>query len=153
MVQSEIKTGVDDLLAYVEKKDKVSLKDAATDLKISQDTLQLWVDFLVEERILGMEYKFTKPYIYLNQKTKKKTFEQKEQSLTLHDYKQDFIKHAKEKNLPENKIEIFWQQHLERAIEQNKQYFMREAAKYGFKDSDSLFHDYLNNRLAKTLKS
>ena len=50
-----VRTGVDDLLELLKKVDKINLADAAQKLGISSTLLQSWVDFLVEEEILGIE--------------------------------------------------------------------------------------------------
>ena len=67
---SVITTGVDRLLEYLKGKDLVELKQAARDLGVPVVTLQSWTDFLVEENIVGVEYKFTSPFIYLIEKGK-----------------------------------------------------------------------------------
>ena len=67
-----IRTGVDELLDFLTHNDKTALSEVASKLKIDVNTLQAWVDFLVEESIVGIEYKFTTPYIYLNKSLEKK---------------------------------------------------------------------------------
>ena len=59
-----LKTSVDDLYELVESRKKISVDDAAKLLKLPVNIVQSLVDFLVEESIFGIEYKFTTPYIY-----------------------------------------------------------------------------------------
>ena len=66
MTEEVVRTGVDDLLELLEHSAKIPLADAAAKLNVDAGVIQAWVDFLVEEGIVGIEYKFTTPYIYLN---------------------------------------------------------------------------------------
>src|SRR3989338_2236237 len=60
-----LRTVADDLLELVKKSNKISVEEAAKKLKMPLAAVQALVDFLVEERIFGIEYKFTTPYVYL----------------------------------------------------------------------------------------
>ncbi|MGM5480447.1 MAG: hypothetical protein ACQESC_03230 [Nanobdellota archaeon] len=137
-----VTTGVDDLLSYLEGKTKVSIKDTATDLNISEQTLQLWVDFLVEERVIGIEYKFTKPYIYLNKKLNKSSAPSKKKKVTLETFRNEYFKSAREKKIPEDKIQEFWNAKIQQIVEEQKEFFYREANKRGLDDTSSLFSMY-----------
>jgi hypothetical protein len=128
MTDAQVETGVDELLAYLSDKGKVSLKDVATAIKVSEDTLQLWVDFLVEERILGMEYKFTKPYIFLN-KPLQESDSSKEDLITLDFFRQEFFDSAKKRKVPEETIKDIWKKHLLEAIQRQKEFFLLECKK------------------------
>ncbi|MFW6378498.1 MAG: hypothetical protein ACOCZV_00585 [Nanoarchaeota archaeon] len=141
MVEDTVTTGVDKLLEYLEGKEKVSLKEAAETLKISEETLQLWVDFLVEERIVGMEYKFTKPYIYLNKKTKTAPVKKQEKT-TFKTLKEEYIENAKKKQIPEEKAEELWINSLTEAIDKREDYFYKEAKKRNLDDPTELFGVY-----------
>ena len=150
MGEDKVTTGVDDLLNYLEDKDKVSLKDAAKDLKISEETLQLWVDFLVEERVLGTEYKFTKPFIYLNKKRNTKSEAKKTSKKTeLKDFKEEYIENAKKKKITGEKAEELWKQHLEEAINKEEEYFYREAKKRNLNNPGELFGVYKRKLIQK----
>ena len=92
------------------KKKKISVDDAAKALKIDEQTIQSLVDFLVEERIFGIEYKFTTPYIYLSKEKKnlsphthKKTFISKE----------EFFERAEKRKLSLGKITELWRQYID----------------------------------------
>ncbi len=124
----EVKTGVDQLLELLKKTDKIALEEAAKKLGVSVDVVQSWVDFLVEERVIGIEYKFTKPYIYLNvlqQETPPQTVEEEE--VTLQKLRAEFFKKAREKNIPEQNIPSLWRNHLLQELEAKKEYFFKEA--------------------------
>ena len=53
MPDDTITTGVDALLELLKSTEKIAMPDAAKKLNVPLDTLQSWVDFLVEERIIG----------------------------------------------------------------------------------------------------
>jgi tetratricopeptide (TPR) repeat protein len=65
-----VETGVDNLIKLVESKKRISVPDAAKELKVDQKTVEQWVDFLVEEEKIGMDYKFTTPIIFVPEKKK-----------------------------------------------------------------------------------
>ena len=66
MVDEVLRTDVDDFMELVKRRGKMTIKDAAHALGVTEKTVERWTDFLVEERILDTEYKFTTQYIYLN---------------------------------------------------------------------------------------
>ena len=49
-----METDVDLLVSLVREKGKISIENAAKTLKIPLTTIQTWVDFLLEEDILGI---------------------------------------------------------------------------------------------------
>ena len=65
-----IETGVDKLVALIKKKGRVSIPEAAKDLGVSTDVIEDWVDFLEEESIIAIEYKFTTPFLVEKKVTK-----------------------------------------------------------------------------------
>lgn len=127
MQEEALTTGVDDLVNILKGKGKIALKDAAKQLHIPESTVQLWVDFLVEERVLGIEYRFTKAYIFLNQDVGKKAAT--EQTFDLKHFKEEFFAHAREKQLPEAKIQELWTAHLRDTITKLQPYFIQEVQK------------------------
>ena len=64
MPEEVIETGVDGLIRLVNDKNKISVADAAKELNVPIKTIEQWMDFLVEEEKIGVEYKFTTPYLY-----------------------------------------------------------------------------------------
>ena len=60
---SVIETGVDKLVNIVKERGRIALTDAAKELGVSTTVIQEWVDFLEDEGIISVEYKFTKPFL------------------------------------------------------------------------------------------
>lgn len=143
MSEVRVETGVDDLISYLRTMGKVSLKETSSHLKIPEQTLQLWLDFLVEERVIGMEYKFTKPYIFLNQDVNQNSSSDAEiDEITLESFKEEFFSNARKKKMPEKKIATFWQNHLTNDIEKQKEFFIMEANKRSLENPNQLFARY-----------
>jgi len=63
LTDSIIETGVDKLVKLVNEKGKVSSFDAAKELGVSNTVVMEWADFLEEEGIISIEYKFTKQFL------------------------------------------------------------------------------------------
>ena len=74
MADFVLRTVADELLELVRKSKKISVEEAAKKLKMPVDSVQALVDFLVEEKIFGIEYKFTTPYVYISEKASKKPY-------------------------------------------------------------------------------
>ncbi len=68
---SIIETGVDKLVKLVRESGKIAVPDAARMLNVSQTIVMEWADFLEEEGIISVEYKFTKPFLVERKLTKK----------------------------------------------------------------------------------
>lgn len=148
MSEVGVETGVDRLVDFLKLKGKLSLRDVSKGIKVPESTLQLWVEFLVEEGVLGIEYKFTKPYIFLNDKTNSYGDIQEDETVSIETFKLEFFETAKEKLIPESKIPALWKKHLEKAILKQKTYFKRESAKRHIVKSDELFETYRKKLLA-----
>jgi len=71
LTTSIIETGVDKLVNLVNIKEKISSADAAKELGVSTIVVMEWADFLEEEGIIKVEYKFTKPFLIARKLTKK----------------------------------------------------------------------------------
>ena len=143
MADSTVRTGVDELLDLLRKIDKITLSDAAKKLGLNSSLLQSWVDFLVEEEIIGIEYKFTKPIIYLNKPAEEKKARIKEEAeIGLESYKQDFKLRASEKSIPVEKISFLWRDHAKEALSRRKEFFFREAKKRNLANVDNLWRIY-----------
>lgn len=63
MSMAKIETGVDRLLDLINKEKRISIEDAAKTLGISKVVIQEWADFLEEEKIISIEYKFSKTFL------------------------------------------------------------------------------------------
>ncbi len=146
MEMEKVETGVDRMMSILEKRGKLSLAELATLLKMPEGTLQLWVDFLVEERVLGIEYKFTKPYVFLNKKREQQVVV--EELPGIQKYKKEFFDSALKRKIPQSKISELWKVHLNEAIEKQKEFFFREAKKHGFTTASTLYTKYKTNLLS-----
>ncbi|MFH0978936.1 MAG: hypothetical protein V1837_06585 [Candidatus Woesearchaeota archaeon] len=63
MDSSVIETGVDKLVDLVKVHKRISVPDAAKMLSVSKVVVEEWADFLEEEGIISIEYKFTTAYL------------------------------------------------------------------------------------------
>src|SRR5690606_11647469 len=59
----KIRTGADKLVDLIQTTKKISIDDAAKTLGISPNLVQEWADFLEKERIITIEYNFSKAYL------------------------------------------------------------------------------------------
>ena len=122
-----LRTIADELLELVKKSRKISVEEASKKLKMPAASVQALVDFLVEEKVFGIEYKFTTPYIYLyregikNAKVKEKSFAN--ELIT----KEQFYEKAKEKNVPHEHIEVMWRKYLQQNLATIREEFLRKA--------------------------
>lgn len=138
MEQDTLRTDVDEFIELVREKGKISIEDAAKALKIDHKTIESWADFLVEERILGMEYKFTTPYVFLNtggsSEDVKEDFETKE----------SFYEKAKARKIPDYQIKVAWLKYLDKNEEKIKAAFKKKARNKGMSDKkiDELWQKY-----------
>ena len=143
MVEEVIRTGVDDLLEVLAHSAKIPLTEAATKLKVDAGVIQAWVDFLVEEGIVGIEYKFTTPYIYLNRTVDTDKVEEiKEENVNIQYFKKLFWEKAKMNNIPEAQIEMLWKNHMTQALDLQKKYFLFEAQRRKLQKPDDLWKEY-----------
>jgi hypothetical protein len=141
MEDEKVKTGVDALIDFLKDKEKVSLKEISEAIKTPEATIQLWVDFLIEEQILGVEYKFTKPYVFLN-KTQKELVLKKEEQLSISSIKKQFFEKARKDQIPEEKIKEIWEKKILESVEKQKEYFLREALHRDLDQGIQLFDIY-----------
>jgi hypothetical protein len=144
MTGEVIRTGVDELLDLLAHSAKVPLTEAASKLKIDAGVIQAWADFLVEEGIIGIEYKFTTPYIYLNKVVEKKPQEkiEKQENYNVQYFKKEFWERARAGNIPENQVEQLWRNHVTQALELIKKYFFFEAQQKKLGETDKLWNEY-----------
>ncbi|MBU4493277.1 MAG: hypothetical protein KKA61_02810 [Nanoarchaeota archaeon] len=77
MVQAPLlKTGVDRLVSLIKEKKRISVPQAAKELGISQVVVEEWADFLEEDGIISIDYKFATPWL-IERKLKKEEIEKK----------------------------------------------------------------------------
>src|SRR3989338_2052151 len=70
-----IETGVDKLVKIINSRGSISSVDAAKELGVSPAVVMEWADFLEEEGIISVEYKFTKPFLVARKLAKKEVQE------------------------------------------------------------------------------
>ena len=122
-----LRTVADELLELVKKSRKISVEEASKKLKMPIASVQALVDFLVEEKVFGIEYKFTTPYVYLykegvkQDKIKEKSFAK--ELIT----KEQFYEKAKEKNAPYEHIEGMWRKYLQQNLVNIREEFLRKS--------------------------
>ncbi|MBI2657338.1 hypothetical protein HYX08_01440 [Candidatus Woesearchaeota archaeon] len=122
-----LRTVADELLELVRKSKKISVEEAAKKLKMHVPAVQSLVDFLVEERVFGIEYKFTTPYIYLYKEGIKEAKE-KDTSFTKGLItKEQFYEKAKEKKAPYEHIEGMWRKYLQQNISRMREEFLKKS--------------------------
>lgn len=121
-----LRTIADELFELVKKSKKTSVEEAAKQLKMPIASVQALVDFLVEERIFGIEYKFTTPYIYLYKEGVKEATGKEKRFIGLVT-KEQFYEKAKEKNVPHEYIEDMWRKYLQQNLAHLREEFLERA--------------------------
>ena len=122
-----LRTVADELVELVRKSGKISVEEAAKKLGMPAASAQALVDFLVEEKIFGIEYKFTTPYVYIyregasQSKGKEKSFT--EGLVT----KEQFYEKAKARKVPYEHIEGLWRKYLQQNLVKIREEFLRKA--------------------------
>ncbi len=87
--RSVIETGVDKLVKLIGEKKKIALDVAAKSLGVSNIVIEEWADFLEEEGIISIDYKFAKTFLVERKLSKKEiTHKAKE----FHSSKEAFIR-------------------------------------------------------------
>lgn len=117
-----VKTGVDELIELLKARGKISMEEASKALNIRVEILQSWTDFLVEEEIVSVEYKFLTPYVSLLKNS---------ESTSSFDSKTDFEQKAKLRNIPSEKINSLWYQYLVDHKEYIRMKFVEKAVRRG----------------------
>lgn len=135
-----VETGVDQLLSLLRQRRKISLEEASKLLKTPEKTVQAWVDFLVEEHILGLEYKFTKPYIYMGAEHVSATAAE-EIKADITTFMREYIAKAADNKIPADKAKTLWNQHLDQQLQGKREFFDREARSRGL-DPNLLWTKY-----------
>lgn len=128
MVEQEVlRTEVDDFLELIKKNKKMSLIDAAKEMKVPLQTVQAWTDFLVEESIVGIEYKFTTPYVFM--------IEEKKTAGAFgymgFDTKEVFYEKARKRGIKEAQIRLLWLKYLAANEESMKKVFEDKCRERG----------------------
>ena len=141
-----IRTSADELFELVKGTSKISVEDAAKRLKMPLATVQALVDFLVEDKIFGIEYKFTTPYIYLYNEDLKQAHG-KDKSFTKGLVtKEHFYERAKEKKVAYEHIETLWRKYLKQNMSHLRDEFLKKAKdkKIPAEKTEDLWKKYLS---------
>jgi len=64
-----ITTGVDKLVKLVQQNRRISVDDASKILSMPKSLVEEWADFLEEKEVIGIDYKFAKPYLVFKEVT------------------------------------------------------------------------------------
>ncbi|MFH2019850.1 MAG: hypothetical protein ABIJ34_00395 [archaeon] len=78
----KIETGVDKLMELINKEKEISVEDAAKKLGISKIVIQEWSDFLDEEKLITIEYKFSKTILKERKLSEKEVKDKKKEYST-----------------------------------------------------------------------
>lgn len=132
----EVVTGVDKLVSFLKGRGLVDMLDVSLELNIPLHVLQTWADFLTEEEVVGLEYKFTKPFIYLIEKS---TFKMNKE---LSDYRRSFEINAKKKSVPNSKTEFLWKNHMLDEVEKKRQFFFQQTNLRALDEPEKLWTEY-----------
>jgi hypothetical protein len=128
MAEREVlRTQVDDFLELIRKYKKVSLMDAGKEMKVPIQTIQAWTDFLVEEGIVGIEYKFTTPYVYMEEVKKKKGAI----GYLGFDTKEVFYEKARKRGINDAQIKLLWLKYLNANEDSMKKVFEDKCRERG----------------------
>ncbi|MEK6983366.1 MAG: hypothetical protein AABX33_02235 [Nanoarchaeota archaeon] len=142
---SILRTIADELMDLVKINKRISVEEAAKKLKTPLSSVQALVDFLVEERVFGIEYKFTTPYIYLYNEGIKEA-RGKDRNLTKQLItKEQFYEKAKEKKVPYQQIETLWRKYLQQNLAHIREEFLRKSRENKLSDEkiEKLWEKYL----------
>ena len=121
-----LRTVADELAELVKKSKKISVEEAAKKLKVPVSSVQALVDFLVEEKVFGIEYKFTTPYVYMYKEFKQAQGREKSFTDDLVT-KEMFYEKAKSKKMPYEYIEGLWRKYLQQNLVNIRQEFLKKA--------------------------
>ncbi|MCC7574312.1 hypothetical protein KO361_01870 [Candidatus Woesearchaeota archaeon] len=135
MGEETIQTEVDRLIDILKTKKKVELSKLAKELKVSEDIVQNWVDFLVEEKIVAMDYDLTKPTVSIIE-DESKTGKPNENEIQ--NYKKKFQNDATK----QGNVEFLWKQHILENLESMKTFFYSEAETRDLENIDQLWEEF-----------
>lgn len=122
-----LRTVADELLELVRKSKKISVEEASKKLKMPAASVQALVDFLVEEKVFGIEYKFTTPYIYLYREKIKDAKEKEKSFAESLITKEQFYEKAKMKKIPHDHIGGMWRKYLQQNLARIRDEFLRKS--------------------------
>ena len=142
-------TSADELYNLVMSRKKISVEDASKILRLPMNIVQSLVDFLVEEKIFGIEYKFTTPYVYISQEKGKKVHpqisipgEKEGKPVT----KEEFSRKVSNWNIPAEKTDQLWKRYMGENIDYIREVFYKKAESKNIQNEkiDILWQKYLS---------
>lgn len=136
MADEIVKTDVDRLIDILKSEKKMELSLLAKKLNLSESTIQRWIDFLVEEKVIAIDYNLTKPVVSIIEKKKEK---EDETSKDIQKYKDQF---KKQKSNKKENSEFLWKNHITENLELMKQFFFSEAEKRKLSNVNELWEEY-----------
>ena len=122
-----LRTIADELFELVKQNRKISLEDASKKLNVPFAAIESLVEFLVEEKVFGVEYKFTTPYIYLYKEGGKGPANERKNIPKQLISKEQFYKMAREKNINYEHIEGMWRNYLQQNLSHIREEFFGKA--------------------------
>lgn len=127
--ENVLKTSADDLYELVKKRKKISVEEAAKILKLPVSTVQSLVDFLVEEKYFGLEYKFTTPFVYIAKEIEKIPIKEPKTESFVKKLvtKESFYEKAKHKDIQHQQIDDLWRKYLNQNLGNIKDEFYNKA--------------------------
>lgn len=128
-----IETGVDQLVSYLKFHEPTNINDLAKALNTTPKIIESWAEFLIEEKIIGIEYRLTTPYLYLITDDKNKD---------INYFRKEF--QGQDNSLNESMKEYNWKNYILQVIENHKTFFIREAKKRRLQNPEKLWEEYKN---------
>ena len=126
MKEEILRTSADDLYELVKSRKKISIEDAAKMLGMPLKSVNAVVDFLVEEKIFGIEYKFTTPYIYLNKEKQSERLAALSTGSKIKS-KKEFFQKAQKWNISQQTVSQLWNKYVNENLDSIKAEFHRKA--------------------------
>ncbi len=154
MDDNVLTTRAEELYNLVMSRKKISVEDASKILRMPMNIVQSLVDFLVEEKIFGIEYKFTTPYIYISREKGKKVHPQisaplkpEEKPIT----KEEFYQKVSKWNIPAEKLDQLWKKYVSENIGYIREVFYKKAESRDIQNEkiDMLWQKYWQKYLSK----
>jgi phage antirepressor YoqD-like protein len=140
-----IRTAADELVELVKAQKSISVEDVSKKLGMPITTVQALVDFLVEEKIFGIEYKFTTPYIYLYRENIKTTSKRENSFTSGMITKEKFYEKAKSRKILYEEIEGLWRKYLRQNLVRMREEFVAKSREKKLSDDkiEELWDKYL----------
>ena len=127
-----VQTGVDKLVSYLKGRGQVLLNDVAKELDVDIKTVEMWANFLSEEKLVEIEYKFTKPYLSL--------VGDKSSEDSIQGIKKSFEDEHSDKS--KDFKEYKWKNQVLAVLEKKRDFFIKEANKRNIQEPEKVWEEY-----------